>query len=72
MTRQEHIKWCKQRALEYLEPGQFYSVADAVASMGSDLRKHDEVGDMSALTMLGIMEIQNGEGAVRKWIEGFN
>ncbi len=72
MTRQEHIAWCKQRALEYLEPGKHYSLQEAVASMGSDLRKHDEVGDMSPLVMLGLFEIGKGEDAVRKWINGFN
>lgn len=42
MNRAEHLNWCKQRALEYLNPGQFFSIDDAMASMASDLGKHDE------------------------------
>jgi hypothetical protein len=38
-TREEHLAWCKQRALELLADG---DRAGAVASMISDLQKHDE------------------------------
>ena len=74
MNRQEHIAWCKERALEYLDPGPHYSVQEAVASMGSDLGKHEETRGptMTPLVMLGMMEIARGENAVRRWIEGFN
>ena len=74
MTRQEHMDWCKQRALEYLKPGQSYSVTNAVTSMLSDIRKHPETEDKSgALGMLGIAALQSGDaGEARKFIEGFN
>lgn len=71
-TRQEHLDWCKKRALAYLEPGEFYSVRDAVASMSSDLSKHDETAVAPELAMIGMLEIGKGEAAVRKWINGFN
>lgn len=39
MTRQEHLQWCKDRALEYVKVGDNDS---ALASMLSDLAKHPE------------------------------
>jgi hypothetical protein len=70
MGRKEHLEWCKQRALEYVERGE---LPGAVASMCSDYGQHDDNGPMDPmLVMLGMMEIQNGAGAVRRWIEGFN
>ena len=42
MDRDKHLKWCKARALEYLEPGEYFSLDDAMASMISDLGKHEE------------------------------
>jgi predicted YcjX-like family ATPase len=41
-SRVEHLAWCKKRALEYLEPGRFYSVENAGASLVSDLNKHSQ------------------------------
>ena len=71
MTRSEHMAWCKQRALGEL---QHSGPGDAVASMLSDLRKHPETeaSGAGAIAMLGMMEINNGPAAVKRWIEGFN
>ena len=70
MTRSEHLNWCKQRALEYVDAG---DLDQAVASMASDLTKHpDTANTPPMLTMLGMMEIANGPNAVRRWVEGFN
>jgi len=70
-NRDEHLAWAKKRALEYVDAGE---LANAVASMGSDLGKHPEFKGVaySTLTYLGMMEIQRGPEAVRRWIEGFN
>lgn len=72
MTREEHLKWCKQRAHEYLA---LHDIPNAVTSMLSDLSKHPETEKSSggSLAMLGIMIIQQGdiEGA-RRFIDGFN
>jgi len=72
MTREEHMKWCKQRAHEYLAKG---DVQNAVTSMLSDLSKHPEtaIPDGSPLGMLGMMAIMSGDRheAVR-FIDGFN
>lgn len=70
MTRVEHLAWCKARALEYLDEG---DLANAVASMGSDLSKHPETKCPDVLMTLGMMLIvQNDATGVRRWIEGFN
>ncbi len=48
--------------------------AQAVASMTSDLNKHPETGGelYAMLALAGMMEIQKGPEAVRRWVEGFN
>ena len=73
MTRTEHIAWCKQRALEYVDR---HDLPNAVASMLSDLRKHPETenhigGTLGAGMLLVPGWIQNPD-QVRRWIEGFN
>lgn len=70
-TREEHIAWCKQRALEYVDAG---DLANAVTSMGSDLQKHPQTHGASTavLLRLGMMYYDQGDPvAVRRWIEGF-
>jgi hypothetical protein len=55
-TRQEHMDWCKKRALEYCEIG---DVTQALASMASDLNKHpDTKGHAGAI--LGLQLIMSG------------
>lgn len=69
-TRAEHLAWCKERALEYVEAG---DLDQAVTSMGSDLDKHPELKCNPYLLMAGALDAQKGDArAVRRWIEGFN
>lgn len=70
MTRDEHMAWCKKRALEYLDKG---DVTNAVTSMLSDLRKHPETEGVGAmLGMMGLMAAQSGNmQEARRFIEGF-
>ena len=42
MTREEHLNWCKQQAIEYIDAG---DSTNAWASMVEDLIKHDELKD---------------------------
>lgn len=71
-TRQQHLEWCKKRALEYCDMG---DVNQAFASMGSDLEKHPETANHPAI-QIGMMLLMNGHlstpQAMRKFIEGFN
>jgi hypothetical protein len=69
MPRDEHLAWCKRRALEYLDAG---DLQNAAASMGSDLGKHPELGANDHLMMLGMMcAMQHDAAGMRRWIEGF-
>ena len=68
MTRDEHMEWCKKRALEYVDK----SPLEAVTSMLSDLSKHEEtkvVGDKMAL--YGIMFATKSPQQAKQFIEGF-
>lgn len=68
-TREEHLEFCKTRALEYVERGQ---LANAVASMGSDLKNHPETRAAPELIFLGIMKASEGDRqGVINWIKGF-
>lgn len=71
MTRDEHLAWCKTRALEILAGGDRNG---AFASMISDLGKHRELVDSARmLAPLGMFEVVHGsELGLRRWIEGFN
>ena len=67
--RDEHLAWCKKRALEYWRAGDLVS---AVTSMGSDMDKHTETKCHAALLMLGAMyATQFDYDGVKRWIEGF-
>ena len=74
-SRDEHLQWCKKRALEYLEPGPYFSIQDALASMASDLGKHPDTARHAAIE-LGMMMLMSGKlntaEEMRKFIEGFN
>lgn len=69
-TREEHLAFCKQRALEYVEVG---DLPGAAASMGSDLMSHPETQTFGPeIIFMGAMEAQAGDPEkVRRWIEGF-
>ena len=70
-TRDEHLAWCKQRALEYADRG---DTANAIASMGSDLNKHPDTenhGGMELMMMMAMAGQFDRPGELRKFIEGF-
>lgn len=69
-TRDEHLTWCKQRALEYLNRGEF---VEAITSMLSDLGKHDETRELGKkMAPIGIFYIIHGDDyGARHFIEGF-
>lgn len=56
MNRAEHLAWCKQRALEYVDLGE---LADALVSMTSDLQKHPDTAGHGGLE-LGMMLLIGG------------
>lgn len=74
MTRAEHLQWCKDRALEYLNPGPDHSHQDAVASILSDLKKHPETEQSAEMMgLLAMFELMHpSDDGIRRFIEGFN
>lgn len=72
MNRQEHLKWCKKRALEYVDRNE---LTDAYASMTSDLRKHSETQNHLGIELgMGLMMMGklNTPHEMQKFIDGFN
>ena len=69
LTRDEHLAWCKRRALEYVGAG---DLTQAVASMASNLKTHPDIDHPahSGLAMIGMMYVTDGDkAAVQRWIE---
>ena len=71
ITREQHIQWCKDRALAYVEIGQ---LSEAITSMFSDLGKHEETKVVPApLMVLGTQAGASGSRQrVKDFITGFN
>ena len=68
-TRAEHVQWCKDRAMEYLDHG---DLAGAVTSMTSDMSKRDDCNMSQVLLPLGMMYVINHDfDGVKRWVEGF-
>ena len=70
MTREEHLSWCKERANEYLDQG---DITNAIASMLSDLGKHEETkGVGSSMAMIGLMAASSDNmDEAKRFINGF-
>lgn len=70
--REEHLQWCKDRALEYVEQN---DLTQAFNSFMSDMGKHNETSDHIALP-LGIMLLVGSklstQHEMKDWINGFN
>jgi len=72
MNRQEHLEWCKQRAMEYCNNG---DLTNAFMSFVSDLGKHEETADHLAI-QLGMQLTFGGhlstQQEMKNFIEGTN
>ena len=72
MDRTEHLQWCKDRAMKYVNAG---DLNQAFTSFSSDMAKHPETAEHSALN-LGAMFLFGGHldttDKMEKWINGFN
>lgn len=71
-TREEHLRWAKGRALEYVNCGE---LRNALTSMMSDLGKHPETAGHAGIALTAMLmmggHLTTSED-VRKHIEGFN
>jgi len=68
MTRAEHMRWTKQRALDELAGRD--GVANALASLCSDLGKHEDAKNLALFAFAAGM-LQDSPEKMRKFIEGF-
>lgn len=71
-TRDEHLQWCKDRALAYADRG---DNTNAIASMASDMSKHPETENHAALQLMVMLAMTGNfdrPGELRRFIEGFN
>jgi hypothetical protein len=71
LTRDEHLAWCKRRALEYVDAD---DLTHAVASMASDLKTYPDTDNpaLNGLVMIRMMYVTDGDkAAVQRWIEAF-
>lgn len=72
LSRAEHLQWCKDRALQYVDAG---DIENAYASLASDLGKHPETEGHAAIGF-GIMMLMSGQlstaDQMRRFINGFN
>ena len=58
MNRSEHLQWCKERALAYVDEG---SNQDAMTSMISDLGKHSGTESSAQIGFsLGMIAMKSG------------
>ncbi len=73
MTRAEHLRWCKDRAVEYIDRG---DLQGAFASMVSDVMNHPETEHHATTNQLGMSQMMAGllgtPAAMRHWILGYN
>lgn len=71
MNRLEHLAWCKERALKELAAG---TPANALASMGSDLDKHEDTRNHVGIR-LGLILMMAGKldskPEMEQFINGF-
>ena len=74
MNREEHLAWCKKRALEYLDQDP-PDLKNALASLVSDLSKHEETcyhGASNLGVMLLVSNNLNTPIEMREFIDGVN
>lgn len=57
-TREEHLKWCKERAIRYLDED---DVETAIKSFLSDMSKHEETKEHPMLFSLVMMPLKQCE-----------
>lgn len=73
MTREEHLKWCKERAIQEMD--YYNDPSKGLVSMMSDLRKHPETAGHSGILLCTAMmmtgQLKTRQDAVN-FINGFN
>lgn len=68
MTRAEHLQWAKNRAMEYVNAGDYTS---AVASMLSDLGMHEGTASSARIGSALMLTVKDRKTAT-DFVQGFN
>lgn len=71
MNRSEHIKWAKERALEFCNRNE---LNEAFTSLANDLSRHPETANhqgLQVMTQLVVMGQLSTRESMAKFIEGF-
>jgi hypothetical protein len=70
MTGEEHLAWCKQRALAHVDRG---DLEEAVLSMATDIQTHPEnrINQTTLEMLVTAATFEWHRAGVRKWVEGF-
>jgi hypothetical protein len=71
VTAEEHLRWCKEHALGYLDRG---DAVGAVTAMCSGMRRHPGTANHAGLPLLVTLAAEGrlaGPGELRKFIEEF-
>lgn len=68
MTRAEHMRWAKNRALDYVVHG---DLNGALASLLSDVSKHDDTRDLASFVMTLGPTHATSAASMRSFIDGF-
>jgi hypothetical protein len=71
MTREEHLKWCKERAISEMD--YYNDPSKGIISMMSDLNKHPETSSptLQALCVMQLSKKLTRQETI-KFINGFN
>lgn len=74
MTRSDHMKWCKERAWQSYNykktKDPVGARTDAIASMISDIGKHEDTAPMVMMAGMLMMTVTD-ESSLRRFIDGF-
>lgn len=73
MTREEHLKWCKKRAIEEMDFCK--DPMKGIISMMSDLRKHPETNSEALVSLCAMQLLVNPKMTrqqVINFLNGFN
>ena len=67
-TRAEYVKWCKDRAMDYVNRS---DLLNGVTSMMSDMEKRDDTKLGPALTHMGLLAAMEATRGNRDFVERF-
>jgi hypothetical protein len=68
MTRQEHLKWCKQRANHYFDRG---DVSQGISSFLSDITKSEYTKDIAEHPLCVYGALISDIDEARKFVNGW-